>query len=115
MGRLTSLKPRVQPVSASRVGSPGLLRFGDSRRGSRHERGYGWAWEQAVKRIRARDCDLCQACLRRDDGHVGTYAAVDHRISKGEGGSDDDANLEVICAPCHTEKTAAEARRGRGG
>jgi 5-methylcytosine-specific restriction protein A len=117
MGRLTTLKPRVGVTSAARVGpaATSVTRFGDRNRGSRHERGYGWAWEQAVKRIRARDCDICQACVRRNDGHVGTYAAVDHRIPKAEGGTDDDGNLEVICAPCHAEKTAAEARRGRGG
>ena len=116
MGRLTTAKPRVQASSASRtsVGSAGLLRFSDPGRGSRHERGYGWAWEQAVKRIRARDCDVCQACVRRDDGHIGTYAAVDHRVPKAQGGTDDDANLEVICKPCHDEKTAGEARRGKG-
>ncbi len=68
-----------------------------------------------MKRIRARDCDLCQACVRRDDGHIGTYSAVDHRIPKSQGGTDDDANLEVICKPCHQVKTAAEGRRGRGG
>lgn len=117
MGRLSNLKPRVQTASASRVGqdSAGLLRFSDPGRGNRHERGYGWAWEQAVKRIRNRDCDVCQQCLRRDDGHVGTYAAVDHRIPKAQGGTDDDSNLEVICRPCHEAKTAGESRAGRGG
>ena len=117
MGRVSNLKPRVQASSRSRtsVGSAGLLRFADPGRGSRHERGYGWVWEQAVRRIRARDCDVCQACVRRDDGHLGSYAAVDHRIPKAQGGSDDDGNLEVICGPCHAEKTARESRRGRGG
>lgn len=115
MGRLTTLKPRVQVATQARAGAKpaGLFRFADDRRGTRHERGYGWAWEQAVKRIRARDCDICQACVRRNDGHVGTYAAVDHRIPKAEGGTDDESNLEVICKRCHAEKTAAESKRGR--
>lgn len=117
MGRLTTLKPRVQVLSTARVGpaATSITRFGDAARGSRHERGYGWAWEQAVKRIRARDGDVCQTCLRRGDGHLGSYAAVDHRIPKAEGGTNDDANLEVICRPCHTAKTATESKRGRGG
>lgn len=76
-------------------------------------RGYGYAWQQAVKRIRARDCDLCQQCVR-EGGPIGTYAAVDHKVPKFEGGSDDDSNLEVICETHHTAKTAEESRRARG-
>jgi 5-methylcytosine-specific restriction enzyme A len=81
---------------------------------SRHARGYGWAWEQAVKRIRARDCDLCQQCVREATGHIGTYSAVDHVVPRVEGGGDHDGNLEVICKDHHDAKTAAESRRARG-
>ena len=73
---------------------------------------------QALQRdtpgIRARDADCCQACIRRNDGHIGTYSAIDHKVPKEEGGTDDDDNLEVICSPCHTAKTQREALRGRG-
>lgn len=77
-------------------------------------RGYGWPWQQAVKRIRARDHDLCQACIRKGAGYIGQYGAVDHKVPKTEGGSDDDSNLEVLCDPCHADKTAAESMRARG-
>lgn len=86
--------------------------FGDKRRGSRHERGYGTAWDKRRRRILARDAGICQACLP-GAVHVGTE--VDHRVPKAEGGTDDDANLQTICRDAHRAKTAAEAARGRGG
>jgi 5-methylcytosine-specific restriction endonuclease McrA len=33
---------------------------------------------------------------------------VDHRLPKSQGGTDDDANLQSICSPCHKTKTATE-------
>ena len=41
--------------------------------------------------------------------------AVDHVVSKEEGGTEDDGNLQAICKTCHQVKTAAEAARGRLG
>lgn len=39
---------------------------------------------------------------------------VDHVVPLAEGGADDETNLRPIHSePCHREKTAAEARRGR--
>lgn len=89
--------------------------FADSRRGSRHARGYGSEWDRTVLRIRRRDHDLCQPCLDRDDGHIGRYAAVDHKVPRDRGGSEDDANLQVICRECHAAKTAREASEARWG
>lgn len=85
-------------------------RFSDPRRGSRHERGYGNAWDRTVRRIRARDCDMCQPCERRGD--LSLYAAIDHKVPKAQGGTDDDDNLQVICRECHTAKTSAERLGG---
>lgn len=86
-------------------------KFADDRRGSRQDRGYGAEWERTRKRILSRDKGLCQVCLRA--GRYRPAHAVDHMISKGEGGSDDDANLQSICRACHTTKTQAEAQRAR--
>lgn len=105
-GPMKLLPPRLAPPPTS-------LRFGDERRGSRHARGYGTEWDRTVKRIRARDCDMCQTCIREGSQSLGMYSAVDHRIPKAEGGSDDDANLEVICKTHHAAKTLREAMRGR--
>lgn len=36
---------------------------------------------------------------------------VDHIRPKANGGSDDEVNLEAICADCHRKKTAEESGR----
>jgi len=57
-------------------------------------------------RIAVRDHYTCAACgrlwlLHRDH--------VDHIVSREQGGSDDDSNLQLLCAePCHREKTARD-------
>lgn len=81
----------------------------DSRRGNRHQRGYGWEWEKLRARILERDSWLCQACLETDRVTVATQ--VDHIIPKSQGGSDNEDNLQAICAPCHAEKTLKESGR----
>lgn len=80
---------------------------------SRHERGYGWAWEKLRKVVLARDCGLCQPCSSA--GRLTPGKIVDHIIPKAEGGTDDLENLQVICKPCHVRKTATESARGGGG
>lgn len=85
--------------------------FADKRRGSRHERGYGSAWDKIRQRIMHRDAGLCQQCKR--EGLVALAYAVDHITPRAEGGTDDDHNLEAICKPHHQRKTAAEALRAR--
>ena len=87
--------------------------WSDPLRKSRHERGYGTEWDKTRKRILSRDKGLCQVCLAK--GLYTPAKEVDHILPKAEGGSDDDANLQAICRPCHQVKTAAEARQGRGG
>lgn len=78
-------------------------------RESRHARGYGTAWDKLRKRILARDCHLCQPCKRA--GRIKAGNQVDHRTPKAKGGTDDEDNLEVICEPCHRDKSAAESGR----
>ncbi|MCZ8076434.1 MAG: HNH endonuclease, partial [Paucibacter sp.] len=94
--------------------------FADSRRGSRHERGYGSAWDKIRARILKRDAGLCQPCLALGIVHAGTH--IDHKVSKAEwkrlhgslDGCDDDSNLQAINADCHKLKTQAEAAAARG-
>jgi 5-methylcytosine-specific restriction protein A len=91
-------------------------RWGDAARGSSHERGYGWQWQQLRKRILTRDKGLCQVCLA--EGKFRPARDVDHIVHKADGGTDDDTNLQAICAKHHAEKTAREAvaaRLGGGG
>lgn len=73
---------------------------------SRHERGYGTLWDKLRPMIKARDKGLCQQCLRNGRAVSGT--TVDHIKAKAHGGTDDPANLELLCWPCHRAKTAKE-------
>ncbi len=108
--RLTTLRPRV-PTLGQRTTTVGG--WNADGRGSRHQRGYGSAWERIRKEVLDRDAGLCQPCWRA--GRYTRGRAVDHIIPRNEGGTDDPSNLEVICARCHAIKTQAESVRARGG
>lgn len=78
--------------------------------GSSSARGYGQVWRRLRDHVMRRDV-LCQVCLAH--GLVVQATAVDHITPKSEGGPDSLQNLQAICLACHTQKTAAEAARGR--
>jgi 5-methylcytosine-specific restriction protein A len=40
-------------------------------------------------------------------GRVTVATEVDHVLPRSEGGTDDQANLQPICHPCHVAKTVA--------
>ena len=77
--------------------------------GSTTARGYGADWQRTRAEVMARDKGLCQPCLAR--GRVTAAREVDHIVGKALGGTDDAANLQAICIPCHRTKTARESRR----
>lgn len=81
-------------------------------RTSRHKRGYGAEWRHTRKHIIERDKGLCQPCKRKGRYHPGTE--VDHIIPKAKGGTDDDANLELICTEAHQAKTQRESAEAQG-
>ena len=87
--------------------------FADTRRGTRHERGYGTKWDKLRKVILRRDKGLCQVCLA--GGKYRPAKQVDHIRAKSQGGTDAEDNLQSICVECHQAKTANEAAAGRGG
>lgn len=81
----------------------------DARRGSSAARGYGHAWRTRRLRILKRDKYLCQACRRNGVlNPVGKSGHVDHVVPRARGGTDDDSNLQTLCASCHSAKTATE-------
>lgn len=82
------------------------------KRGTRHERGYGAAWDRLRKSILRRDRYLCQPCERI--GRTTPAREVDHIIPKAKGGTDDPGNCESICPEHHLQKTLREAAEGRG-
>lgn len=65
-------------------------------------------WRAKRLRILTRDAFTCAVCRRVVSGR---QAHVDHVVPLEEGGSDDDANLQVLCEADHGAKTRAEQRR----
>ncbi len=104
MGRLTSLKPRLQaPQPKLRTWSSG------------DERIRGSSLQVIRERILSRDCGLC-VCVRCQISDVVRPASiVDHRVPLWAGGRETDDNRQSISAECHDLKSAHEARcRARG-
>lgn len=102
---MPSSAPRYKPMPqlARRHEVPGAAdKYGQGRGGR--------PWRRKRERILMRDGHLCQPC--RASGFVTLANQVDHIVPQAEGGSDDDANLQAICGPCHAAKTKAEAGRG---
>ena len=87
---------------------PAITRTGWHHNGrTRHERGYGAAWDKLRRFILARDKHQCQACLVK---HRYTPATeVDHITPKAKGGTDDAENLQALCRSCHQDKTVRDA------
>jgi 5-methylcytosine-specific restriction endonuclease McrA len=65
-------------------------------------------WQAKRLRILTRDAFTCAACGRAVSGRA---AHVDHITPLEEGGTDDDANLQVLCDADHGAKTRAEQKR----
>lgn len=79
---------------------------------SRHARGYGASWDRLRKVILARE-PLCRTCTAQ--GRVTVATHVDHIKPKAKGGTDEERNLQPLCAPCHELKTAKESAEANGG
>jgi 5-methylcytosine-specific restriction enzyme A len=71
------------------------------------QRGYAGVWVKLRKLVIARD-KVCVNCSLK--GYVSPIEHVDHEIPKALGGTDDLDNLQGLCAACHKEKTAREAK-----
>lgn len=80
--------------------------------GTRHQRGYGSAWDRLRVGILARDMHLCQPCLA--EGRATPARTVDHIKPKAKGGTDNPENLRAICDECHKAKTTAEGHEAKG-
>ena len=116
MARLTTLKPRL----LQRGAAPTHNWQPDDRRGSRHERGYGYAWEKLRLRVLAQAHGLCHCpdCMGGDK-RLRVADQVHHIVSKAEARVmgwtdeqiDDLSNLMAINTQCHA---AITARQGGG-
>ena len=76
----------------------------DQARRSAHYRTPTWL---NLKALVLREQPLCAVCGHR-------ARAVDHIVERRDGGTDARANLQGLCWPCHSAKTARRTRRGRG-
>lgn len=87
---------------------------GDPR--SRHERGYGTAWDKIRPVILKRDNYLCKCEDCQRDNRLTPATQVDHIVSKADwlrrfgnlDGVDDPSNLRAINATCHERKGQRE-------
>lgn len=107
MGRLTTIKPRVQMAGSRKLAS---AVEGDGAPGQSWGSGRGGRpWRRVRDAILLRDSYTCQRC-----GHIGTDLEVDHIVNVAQGGTDDESNLQSLCIPCHKAKTVIESAAGRG-
>ena len=77
------------------------------RRPSASQRGYGVHWRR-LRRCLLQEHPLCADPfgLHVNDGYSLVPAQhVDHIIPLTQGGTNDEANLQCLCAPCHARKT----------
>lgn len=67
------------------------------------------AWRALRTQVIRRDGNQCNHC-----GADGTRVRLecDHILNVKRGGTDTLANTQLLCVPCHKDKTADEARAG---
>ena len=100
----------------------------DATRGSRHQRGYGTAWDATRAAWFATSwpglgrvpvlcgdritgpCGEHSRCVR--EGRTVTGRVLDHITRKELGGPDEPANFQTLCDTCHNVKRQAEGTRG---
>jgi len=105
MSRLTTLAPRMKQAEGRQYAAPTAS---EAEGGWGSGRG-GRPWRRKRESILLRDNYTCQAC-----GIVTLDLEVDHITNIAQGGSDDEANLQSLCVPCHQAKTAIESAHGAG-
>lgn len=72
----------------------------------------GRSWQEKRYRVAKAHGYRCAKCGKV---WVPSRDHIDHKIPREQGGSNDESNLQPLCdAPCHAEKTAAEAKARAG-
>lgn len=74
---------------------------------------YGHSWEFIRGEVLKRDGHTCQNCGRKENKDKRRYCGceVDHIIEVADGGTDDMANLQILCSTCHRRKTNAYSHK----
>lgn len=109
---------KCKKVHAGNEQCPHRVAFGGKTHGKKRTL-VGRARENKRRQIFERDGYLCQEHCRQGqivpvELHGPKGGILDHIIPVGEGGNDEDLNLETLCQACHNIKTHAESQRGRG-
>jgi 5-methylcytosine-specific restriction protein A len=72
-------------------------------KGTKAERGYPANWEKLRRLVLERD-PICKAC------ELDCANECDHLMPLERGGTNELANLQGLCKPCHSRKTGLEQR-----
>ena len=110
------MAPVRQKKPCAQIGCPALIdpsvrfcpehsRRYEAGRGSPSARGYDARW-QAIRRQYIAENPLCVKCSAR--GLVVAATEVDHITPLSRGGTHEESNLQSLCKPCHSTKTAQE-------
>ena len=98
MAKLQRLQPRLQAVRTETANMQPKKNWGSGRGGR--------PWRRLKDKIHLRDQYTCQYC-----GLVTMQLELDHIVNVAQGGTDDDSNLQSLCAPCHLKKTISESKK----
>lgn len=102
--------PHPSPAGGQ-LGRPLVPRTMTRRAGTGSWSGARRSFPPSVRRsILDRDGGVCQLGY---PGCAVTATEADHIIPVAEGGTDDEANGQAVCPPCHRRKTAEEIARGK--
>lgn len=84
-------------------GSPGIKRHSLPRPSS-HARGYTYRWHRLSRWYRAQH-PFCVDPFGVHGRLLELGEHVDHIVPLAAGGTDDESNLQTLCAACHSRKT----------
>lgn len=93
--KLKTLKPRLATLDTRRAQTVAST-----------ARTRGSKWMAIRDLILRRDAGLCQPCMQA--GRLTPAVQVDHKLPLAQGGTDDQSNLQAICAACHRRKSVDE-------
>lgn len=97
---LKALKPRLGEISKMGLDTHQPKSKWGGGRGGR-------PWRRLKDKILIRDKHTCQSCQR-----VGGELELDHIVNVAVGGTDNESNLQILCAECHRLKTNVESKEG---